>query len=44
MKDYVEEWLKQALLKITKEDQLGIVETDQPTATKNNIKGTTSNK
>jgi len=43
MKDYIEEWLKQALLKITEEDQLRTVKTNQPTTTKNNIKGTTRN-
>jgi hypothetical protein len=44
MKDYIQEWLKQALLKITEEDQLGTVETNQPTTTKDNIKDTTRNK
>jgi len=43
MKDYIKEWLKHSLLKII-EDHLGTVETNQPTPTKNSIKGTTSNK
>jgi len=28
MKDYIEEWLKHALLKISEEDQLGTAETN----------------
>jgi len=42
MKYYIQAWLKQALLKIIEEDQLGTVETNQPTITKDYIKYITS--
>ena len=44
MKDYIQEWLKHALLKTTEEDQLGTIETNRPTTTKDNIKDITNNK
>jgi hypothetical protein len=42
MKEYIEKWLKQSLIKITKEDQLEAVGTIRETATKDDTRGTSS--
>jgi hypothetical protein len=44
MKDYIEDWLKQSLLKKTEEGQLEEVETEHETKTRDNIKGTSRRK
>jgi hypothetical protein len=44
MREYIENWLKQALIKITEEDQVEAVGTGHETATKDNTKGTSTSK
>jgi len=42
MRECIENWLKQALIKITEEDQTKTVGTGHVTATKENTKGTST--
>ena len=44
MREYIENWLRQTLIKITKEDQVDMVGTGHETATKDNTKGTSASK
>jgi hypothetical protein len=44
MRDYIENWLKKSLIKITEEDQAKVVGTSHVIATKENTKGTSPNK
>jgi hypothetical protein len=38
MREYIDNWLKLALIKITEEDQMEAVATDRETITKENIR------
>jgi hypothetical protein len=44
MHEYIENWLKLALIKITEEDQTKVVGTGHETATKENIRETSTTK